>query len=323
MNKKLIAVAVAGVVAAPAANADEPTLEERVAALEAPPSISAYGRLNNAVAFTEDANGDNTQNLETYGSRFGFKGAGDIGNGMSAFARYEFSTTTDNASGDNNSGIGRRLAYVGLSGPFGSVSLGQQWSGYFKTIGTNASLNYWNGPGSIGTKREGNTIQYSNSLGPVSLVVDARIDDEGDGSGEGNGFAGGVTITPMDNVLLGAALDSDDKTNTDVAGFVGSTSFGGFNLTVAHEQKEVDMGPETSNTLLWLGTSVNNLSLLLGYGRQDTENADGSESDSSNLMIGGHYMIGGGLRAWGEFVKTETDGSDDPEIFTIGLRMDF
>ena len=99
MNKKLIAVAVAGVVAAPAAYAD----------------ISAYGRINNGIQITEDAAGDNTTDMETFGSRFGFKGSGDIGNGMEAFARYEFSTNTDTAGG--GSGIGRRLAYVGLSGP--------------------------------------------------------------------------------------------------------------------------------------------------------------------------------------------------------------
>ena len=75
MNKKLIAVAVAGVVAAPAAYAD----------------ISAYGRINNRIVIADN----DDINMETSGSRFGFKGSGDLGNGMSAFARYEFGTTTD------------------------------------------------------------------------------------------------------------------------------------------------------------------------------------------------------------------------------------
>jgi len=79
MSKKLIAVAVASVVAAPAAYAD----------------ITAYGRIQNAIVFTDDGTNEK-QNVNTVGSRFGFKGSGDIGNGMKAFARYEFSTITDN-----------------------------------------------------------------------------------------------------------------------------------------------------------------------------------------------------------------------------------
>ena len=127
----------------------------------------------------------------------------------------------------------------------------------------------------------------------------------------------------MENVRIGVAYDSDDKTDTDVVGIVGGASFGGINLTVAHEQKEVDMGTETNNTLFWLGTKVGQVNLSLGYGRHDIENADGSESEYTNLMLGGHYVIGGGLRLWGEFVSQETDGAEDPEIILLGVRMDF
>ena len=311
MNKKLIAVAVAGVVAAPAAYAD----------------ISMYGRLNNGIQFTENAAGDNTQDMGGFGSRFGIKGAGDIGNGMSAFAHYEFSTTTDKAG--SGSGIGRRLSYVGLSGPFGSVSLGQQWSAYWKAIGTNGSLNYWNGPhllnanGIRSPRREGNTIQYANSFGPASLLLDARVDDGGDGSHNGNGFGGSLTITPMDNVLLAAGVDSDDSTGVDVVGFVGNVKFGGLSLTLGHEQGETEANAESNNTLLFLGTSLGGVNLTVGYARVDNTAADGTETDDSNFMIGGHYMIGGGLRVWGEFVQTESAGVEGADTFLLGVRMDF
>ncbi|MXY64924.1 MAG: porin, partial [Gammaproteobacteria bacterium] len=209
MNRKLIAVAVAGVVAAPVAYAD----------------ISAYGRINNRIVIADN---DDT-NMETSGSRFGFKGSSDLGNGMSAFARYEFGTTTDNASagmtaeaddhkhgGVNKSGLNRRLAFVGMSGSFGSVSLGQQWSAYFQHLGTHASLNIINGPGQIGPFRTGNTVKYAHSFGPVSMALDARVDDAGDGGG--NGVGGGVTLNPINNVTIAGAFDSIDDSNKDVMG---------------------------------------------------------------------------------------------------------
>ena len=79
-----------------------------------------------------------------------------------------------------------RLAYVGLSGPFGSVSLGQQWSAYYLNVGTHASAKVYSGPGQkLGPFRTGNTLKYSKRLGRISLTADARVDDEMDGGAPG------------------------------------------------------------------------------------------------------------------------------------------
>ena len=319
MNKKLIAVAVAGVVAAPAVNADEPTLEERVAALEAPPSITAYGRINNRIVIADDDDVD----MQTSGSRFGFKGSGDLGNGMTAFARYEFGTKTD--SRGSGSGLFNRLSYVGLSGPFGSISLGQQWSAYFQNFGTHASLNIINGPGQLSNTvrpwlaRTGNTIQYSNSFGPVSLKLDARVDDEGDG--QGNGFGGGATITPMDNFTIAGAFDNDDTNDREVMGVAAIAGFGGITVTVAHEQAESG-DDESDNTLLWLGAGVTDqLSLTVGYGTA-SETLSGVETETDQLALIGVLNMGGGLKFWGQFHNTDS-GATDADTIALGVRLDF
>ncbi len=318
MNKKLIAVAVAGIVAAPAAYAD----------------ISAYGRINNRIVIADN----DDINMETSGSRFGFKGSGDLGNGMSAFARYEFGTTTD-ATG-SGSGLSRRLAFVGMSGPFGSVSLGQQWTSYFQNLGTHASLNIIKGPGQIGPGRAGNTIQYANNFGPVSLKLDARVDDANTGHNDdpekdtargwssygGNGFGGGVTVTPMDNITLAAAFDSaegagnhEDIDNLGVAAIFG---FGGLTLTVAHEQQDVGDDESTDNTLLWLGAGVTDqLSLTVGYGTSETEDASGT-SETDQLALIGVLNMGGGLKLWGQF-HNQDDGASDADTIALGVRLDF
>lgn len=318
MNKKLIAVAVAGIVAAPAAYAD----------------ISAYGRINNRIVIADNDDID----MQTSGSRFGFKGSGDMGNGMSAFARYEFSTNTTNASANTTnasgggSGIGRRLAFVGMSGPFGSISLGQQWTAYFQNLGTHASLNIVRGPGQIGPGRAGNTIQYANSFGPVSLKLDARVDDSNDNDSRGwstyngNGFGGGVTITPMDNITLAVAFDSADGSGSnedrDNIGAAAIFGFGGLTFTLAHEQQDVGDDEESNNTLLWLGGGVTDqLSMRVGYGTSETENASGT-SETDNLALIGVLNMGGGLKLWGEFTNVDTGATDTDQI-ALGVRLDF
>ena len=300
MNKKLIAVAVAGVVAAPAAYAD----------------ISAYGRINNRIVIADN----DDVNMETSGSRFGFKGSGDMGNGMSAFARYEFSTTTDHA-GDSG-GLGSRLSFVGMSGPFGSVSLGQQWSAYFQNLGTHASLNIIKGPGQIGPFRTGNTIQYANTLGPVSLKLDARVDDADDGGG--NGVGGGVTITPMDNFTLAGAFDSNDDADKDTVGIAAIAGFGGITVTLAHEQSETGDTSETNNTLLWLGAGVTEqLSLTVGYGQQKTEETGMEDKETDQLALIGVLNMGGGLKLWGQFHNSDTNNGEDEDTIALGVRLDF
>lgn len=304
MNKKLIAVAVAGIVAAPAAYAD----------------ISAYGRINNSIQI--DDNDD--VNMNDNGSRFGFKGSGDMGNGMSAFGRYEFQIDTDtNKKGDTIKNT--RLAFVGLSGPFGSISLGQQWSAYFQNFGTHASLNIIKGPGQMSNSvrswlgRTGNTIQYANNLGPVSLKLDARVDDADDGGG--NGFGGGVTINPMDNFTLAGAFDSDDTNDSDVMGIAARAGFGGITVTVAHEQAESG-DDEADNTLLWVGAGVtDSLSLSVGYGTESVTTSAG-ETETDQLALIGVLNMGGGLKVWGQFHNKDT-GAADEDTVALGVRIDF
>ena len=66
-----------------------------------------------------------------------------------------------------------------------------------------------------------NTIQYTNTIGPVSVSLESRVDDAGDGSGDGS--AAGVSVAAHPNVTLAAAIDSTSGSggmaDTDKTGF--------------------------------------------------------------------------------------------------------
>jgi predicted porin len=349
MNKKLIALAVGGVVSAPVAYAD----------------ITAYGRINNAIDFS-----DGDTDISTVSSRFGFKGSGDIGNGLTAFGRYEFSTGTDRelpAVGDI------RLAFVGLSGGFGSVSIGNQWSAFFNSVGTIVSPTFSLGAGSATPFRASNTIKYANSFGPVSLEVDLRLNDSDEDSDvaeglNGNGYGIGLTINPTDFFTLALAIDSEEENSstrtipaddnvmldddddvvttglvtttttvdgvtnvatrsiptrtvttanddTDRIGIAATFSFGGFGINVGYQNQEQG-DEEIDTTNLYLSYEIGKSKILVGFGNID----DGGGEDNEGNFIGLYHNLGGGLRLWLESV--DSDGLDD-RITVLGARIDF
>ena len=68
------------------------------------------------------------------GSRLGFKGNEDLGDGMSAFFVLENGYNMDTGKAGQGGLLFGRQALVGLSGAAGSISLGRQYAPYFKAM---------------------------------------------------------------------------------------------------------------------------------------------------------------------------------------------
>ncbi|MAS41015.1 MAG: hypothetical protein CMK33_04795 [Porticoccaceae bacterium] len=152
MQKKLIALAVAGIVAAPAF---------------AQSSVTAYGRLDYGyLNQSEDAWGTDIDASSTgFGtgalttSRLGFKGSEDLGNGLNAFFQLELAIADTSAFGADTGGnlgdsFDTRLSLIGLSGSFGSVTLGRQTTAIETVWGFGAAGATNNATGSLYTAGE-------------------------------------------------------------------------------------------------------------------------------------------------------------------------
>ncbi len=108
MKKTLIALAVAGVVAAPAAFA-------------ATSNVDVYGKLHMSVSlFDDQPAGTSDVQVSSNASRIGFKGSEDLGGGLAAIWQIESGVNLD----EQNGGVANRNSFVGLKGGFGSVLLG-------------------------------------------------------------------------------------------------------------------------------------------------------------------------------------------------------
>jgi len=223
MNKKLMAVAVAGALAAPAV------------ALAQASSVQIYGRANlgldswEATGATAGSAADYKRRTRVYdsGSRLGFRGSEDLGNGLKALFVMESGVNLDTGTvnGQNNAAntstgtLATRDSYVGLGGNWGDVRFGRQsiyWvSGRNGQTGANYinnEIGFYNGA-SFGrvlgpTARTNNVAQYNsptwngfNFTGSYAPQSEAAA-----GGANTNAAIWGVTLR-YEGPLLGAQYD--------------------------------------------------------------------------------------------------------------------
>lgn len=93
-------------------------------------SVTLYGIVDVNLQSSKVTNGVRENKLESggvSGSRWGVKGAEDLGGGLKANFLLESGFTIDDGKG-SSSGLFNRQAYVGLSGGFGEVQLGNAYT---------------------------------------------------------------------------------------------------------------------------------------------------------------------------------------------------
>ena len=112
MNKKLVAVAVAGVLAAP------------LAAQAQTANVTLYGRLNLTAEVVNAQQSDGTKGnyfqVSTNSSRLGVRGTESLGGGLNAIFQIE-----SNVSADTGGGVlASRETFAGLQGSWGTFKIG-------------------------------------------------------------------------------------------------------------------------------------------------------------------------------------------------------
>ncbi|QTQ35764.1 porin [Aromatoleum petrolei] len=119
MQKKLIALAIAGLASAP---------------VFAQTNVTIYGVADAAIGagHSDDNDFRGVVGGVLSGNRIGFRGTEDLGNGLKAVFTLEQGFSIDNGTEHINGLAFSRQAFVGLQGSFGTVSLGRQYApGYF------------------------------------------------------------------------------------------------------------------------------------------------------------------------------------------------
>lgn len=288
MKKSLIALAVAGVVSAPA--------------FAATSNVDVYGVMNAAVSYVDDQPaGINDIQISTFGSRLGFKGAEDLGGGLKAIWQIESSVNFDEQTGT----LAGRNSFVGLSGGFGTFLLGNHDSP-LKSVGRAVDL-------------FGDTIGDSrNVMGGGS---DTRVDNVAVYvSPTFSGF--NVTAAYFtDNITTAANTgdaDSDGAYNLSATYKNGPLFLGlGYGDGDHHENAGVGKHMRAA-----AGFTMGNLKFVGQYDKLDddnTVNAAGQNGDYDAWMAGAAYSMGAfTLKA--NYMDGDFDGAGaaDPQQFNVG-----
>lgn len=265
MNKKLIAVAMAGVLGMPMAVMAKDAKEEDKSYM---PTV--YGKAHVSYgAVEEKTNGittvDNIQ-VRSHASRIGFKGERDLGDELSAIYKFEWQVDYEQSS---DAALDRRNMYVGLKGDWGSIKVGRHDTplkmaqGKFDQFGdTDADLK--NAGDEDGENRLDNILLYQGKTGNFGYAIGvAPGEDSPPGSTADEGAADTVSASvsyKSKSLYLALAHDSYENGQNDASDsltrFVGTYKFSGMQLGLL-----VQSGVEAADTNTaeedWLGLSFN------------------------------------------------------------------
>ncbi len=349
MQKKLIALAVAGLISAP---------------VFAQSNVTVYGIVDAGMAYGEHG-ANEFQGLAggaVNGNRVGFRGTEDLGNGLKAV--FQLEQGFDIGNGTASPGVGTpdrdsvfsRQAYAGVSGAFGMVSMGRQYApGYFTSAvdvvdGATASPQaiLSGGAGLTVTPaspaRWDNSLAYSGSFSGVSarLIYSARASetatspDNDDAYGLSLGYDNGpIKLAAIYHQLNDAAASNDQK--EWLVG--GSYNFGVVALSASYQEgQDVGFVPNLDADVWTVAATANVGSagkVILGYGEAEFDNIANSGAESYTL--GYQHSLSKRTIVYAYANRTENESAtgrfglvgggavtgDNSDWYTVGIRHTF
>ncbi len=356
MQKKLIALAVAGVFAAPA--------------FAATANVDVYGQIDFSVNWVNADNGGNDDSDMVTGksnnSRIGFKGTEDLGGGLSAIWQIE----TGFLQGDNNNGTGYdagfRNTFVGLrSATLGTVLAGRYDTPYKLATGKldifadsvgdyNSIIGSKTGVfGAAGTafdQRVDQTVAYISPNWSGLTLAAAYVGiqhNEALATHENRGAVSAMAV--YDKGPLFASL-AYEKHSGGAGASDNATDASGWKLGLGYTFGKTRIGgvyertSETGNTTddrnaWWLGGAhtMGNVVLKAAYGVRGDSKAGATDDGGSMWALGVDYNLSKRTRAYIAYASANdeaagdvrlygqgaTGNNNDPSVISVGVRHTF
>jgi general bacterial porin, GBP family len=344
MQKKLIAVAVAGLMSG-AAFADS--------------NVTVYGVADAYWASVKTTDQDRYYAVNSAGlsgSRLGFKAVEDLGNGTSALAviEYGFSMDDGNRVAGTDSGLAARQKLVGLTGNWGTAVAGYaQTAGYDfacattpfagsaldpqKAVGAGVLLSCGN------SGRAGNALAYiSPSFGGATFAYNHSRVTEGAGAADKKNdvsanllaatYVGGpVTV----NAVFAKISDSDEIAPTIVGGksikefgLRGSYNLGVASLFASYQNKDTSGVDNKDNTFtVGVAVPVGAGTIVADYARSTLKESAGTDKNKKDSFAVAYlHSLSKRTTAYAGYNQTNNK-TVDPTIKTgtlaVGLRHTF
>ena len=337
MNRKLLAVAVAGAIAPMTASALD---------------VAVNGQVNRAIRFADNGANSDVQHIDgsAWGSRFRITASGEVMEGLTAgaYMEQEFATNrgwnVDVDVEDDGASTSLRHSYLHLGGNFGTVKMGNtdpagaglMWTAYNNaytgteySVDTNSSIsvmtagnddsghNVGNFLPSITTSRA-NVLRYdSPSIGPVSVQVSLH---KADATGHQWNFG-----AKLNQEFGPGTLKMGIQLAEDVLGIAGGVMFA--NGTAVNAAWGNDDRGTTDREDIYASVTHTwgNTTVALGYRTADDDTAAALEG--RGIGLGVNHSLGSGVDIYAGFNNYSFDmpGKDleDVTAFHIGSLVTF
>ena len=254
-------------------------------------TVTLSGQLDIGVQKLSDSKAALT---ETHGSRFRLLGTEDLGGGLKASFNLENRSKLASGTATN---VGAQefwngTSTLGLSGSFGTIDLGRQYTAGFISANNMADPFGGDGAGALrtvgmrtintnGTLRVASSIGYKNAFGPVSVHVTSG--DQLTGTQRALGYAVGYANGPISAGFGKDAGVADDQVTNAYAGY----DFGAAKVTVGYGKTG---GTLAKTTGYMVGVSAPMGAGVIKAGYATADDAAGTQTNSK-FGIGYSYNL--------------------------------
>ena len=360
MQKKIIALAIAAAFAAPVTAMAEASLYG---------TFDVGYRMKNALG-ANGTSGTSTNSMDMRGlyasNAWGFKGSEDLGDGMKALVQFEADFIPGTATGNGQTATYQgqlfdRQMTGGLSGSFGTVQAGWDYTAAFKINRKFDPMNYnfvtslYSSAAVIAGRNY--LVDYTNKFGDISVNAQYEMDNADTASntkasvGQGRALAVDYAAGPISAGASYTSRDSSVQTGTNLENPITLVTAGaGFNYgsgvaKVGYAKKTTKAGViatgaiEGTDTTMWLGANYivsSKIGATLAYYKNTTNSgAIGGSTDVVKTKLIGmvNYALSknttayvGAERESAETLATATTLTADASVTSstsVGLAIKF
>tara|TARA_B100002049_G_C16064428_1_gene369722 strand:+ start:719 stop:1669 length:951 start_codon:yes stop_codon:yes gene_type:complete len=293
-------------------------------------AIDIYGRAHLGIANSDTGEGSDTS-VESYSSRIGIKGSGDISDGFKAIYKFEFAVNAadQDSDGKTEENITARNQYVGLQGRYGQIVAGRHDTALKVSQGKIDLMNDFNGDVKAlfnGENRLGDVLHYNSPVvGNMQFVVTYIAEDNSkqkDETGVSAALMYGDSKFKKTPFYVSVAYDSK-VAGYDTTRFTAQGKLGDFTLGGMYQQSEKISDSDSEDGFLFSASyKLNKYKLLAQY--QDAEGEFGKLKDSgTGTSIGIERSLSKQARMYMWYTQFSLDNNADQDHLAVTLRYDF
>lgn len=306
-------------------------------AASAQSSVTLFGILDAGVARLS-AGGKSVTGMENSGynsSRLGFRGTEDLGGGLKAnfWLEGQLFNDTGDGSGTGSAFNFQRLTYVGLSGGFGEIRMGREYTGNFTNVsaydafGTNG-VGTSNAFGMVGTAGNGiaavrasNAVSYATpAMGGFNLKAMYSFGENVSGGAKTNnhwnirtGYAAGPISA---HVALAKTEGATDAADVKYQSFGASFNAGVVVPMIAIAQEKTGAGLKVQAIVPGIHVNLGKGTIRASYGRYDVKN---SGNDWNKMAVGYVHSLSKRTVAYTTYARVSNKGTQTRGVGTNGV----